>query len=138
MTNGQGEQFSRRNILGMGAAGIAGAATPAFAHAGAGHRGHSQRLLVRGGTVLTMDPSIGDFMEADVLVKNGKIEAVGPGLSAHGAHVIDARGKIVMPGFVDTHRHMWQGLIRNSGPNAQLLDYLNTVLFGFAPVITPD
>jgi 5-methylthioadenosine/S-adenosylhomocysteine deaminase len=138
MTRDQWERLSRRGVLGMGVAGIAGAATPAFARDGAGHRGHSRRLLVRGGTVLSMDPSVGDFMQGDVLVKNGKIEAVGPQLSAPGAYVIDARGKIVMPGFVDTHRHMWQGLIRNSGPNAQLLDYLNTVLFGFAPVITPD
>src|SRR5215475_2657761 len=43
-----------------------------------------------------------------------------------------------MPGFVDTHRHMWQGLLQNIGPDDLLLDYLNKVLFGFAPKLTPD
>src|SRR5690606_18877131 len=133
-----GGRVSRRGMLGLGAAGLAGAATPAFARSGAGHRGRGRRLLIRGGTVLSMDPDVGDFNRADILVKDGKIEAVGPNLHAHGAHVVDASGKIVMPGFVDTHRHMWQGLLRNSGPNDLLLDYLNTILFGFAPVITPD
>src|SRR5690606_13993781 len=131
-------RLSRRGMLGLSAAGVAGAAMPAFARSGAGHRGRSRRLLIKNGTVLSMDPDIGDLHRADVLIKNGKIEAVGPNLSAWGAAVVDARGKIVMPGFVDTHRHMWQGLLRNIGPNDQLLDYLNTILFGFAPVITPD
>jgi len=45
---------------------------------------------------------------------------------------------IVMPGFVDTHRHMWQGLIRNIGPDDLLGDYLQKVLFGFAPRLTPQ
>lgn len=131
-------KVSRRGLLGMGAASIAGAAVPAFAETGAGQRGKRRRLLFKGGTVLTLDPTIGDFAKADVLVEGGKIEAVGPHIHAHGAHVVDARGMIVMPGFVDTHRHMWQGLLRNIGPNDLLLDYLNTILFGFAPVITPD
>lgn len=94
--------------------------------------------MIKNATVLTMDPAIGDLQCADVLIKDGKIEAVGPRLSAWGAAVVDAKGKIVMPGFVDTHRHMWQGLLRNIGPDDQLLDYLNGILFGFAPVITPD
>jgi 5-methylthioadenosine/S-adenosylhomocysteine deaminase len=85
-----------------------------------------------------MDASLGDFANADVLIDEGKIVAVGPRLSAEGAEVVDASGKIVMPGFVDTHRHLWQGLIRNSGSNDILGDYLANVLFGVAPVITPD
>jgi 5-methylthioadenosine/S-adenosylhomocysteine deaminase len=52
--------------------------------------------------------------------------------------VIDASGMIVMPGFVDTHRHMWQGLVRNIGPDDLLLDYLNKILFGVALQMTPD
>src|SRR5688572_20991908 len=91
-------RLSRRGLLGLSAAGVAGAALPAFARTGAGHPGRSRRLLFRNGTVLSMDPNIGDFQRADVLVKDGKIEAVGPNLSAWGAAVVDATGKIIMPG----------------------------------------
>ena len=60
---------------------------------------------------------------ADVLVEKGKIVAVAPQIQAGGAQVQDCAGMIVMPGFVDTHRHMWQGLLRNSGADDLLLDY---------------
>ena len=66
------------------------------------------RLVIRGGTVLTMDEDTGDFEQADVLVENGTITEVSPSIDTD-AKEIEARGHIVMPGFVDTHRHMWQG-----------------------------
>ena len=50
---------------------------------------------------------------ADVHVRDGRIEAVGPNLTAAGAEMIDATDMIVMPGFVDTHYHMWSALGRN-------------------------
>ncbi len=68
-------------------------------------------LLIRGGYVLTMD-SAGDLPEADVHVRDGEIQAIGRDLAAPGAEVIDAAGKIVAPGLVDTHWHMWNTLLR--------------------------
>ena len=50
---------------------------------------------------------------ADILVRDGRIEAVGPDLAAAGAEMIDATDMIVMPGFVDTHYHMWSAVGRN-------------------------
>jgi cytosine/adenosine deaminase-related metal-dependent hydrolase len=88
--------------------------------------------------VLTLDRAIGDSPQADVLLEDGKIKAVAPRIRVRGTEVIDASGKIVMPGFVDTHRHMWQGLLRNIGPDDLLGDYLAKILFGFAPIRTPD
>ena len=69
-------------------------------------------LVIRGGYVMTMDPTLGDLPRADVHVKNGAIVAVGPGLKAGGAEAIDGRDMIVLPGFVDTHWHMWKTLLR--------------------------
>lgn len=69
--------------------------------------------LIRGGYVLSMDPDIGHLDLGDVHVKNGKILAVAPDISAPGAQVIDARAMIVMPGFIDTHWHMWHAIFRN-------------------------
>ena len=49
--------------------------------------------------------AVGDLVRGDVLIEGKRILAIGPSLSAGGAAVIDARGKIVMPGFIDTHHH---------------------------------
>src|SRR5262249_29837855 len=80
---------------------------------------HTNAYLIKNASlVLTMDPSlgqgiVGEMHDADVLIVRDKIQAVGAHLSApHGAEVIDGRGKIVMPGFIDTHDHLWQSLIR--------------------------
>jgi 5-methylthioadenosine/S-adenosylhomocysteine deaminase len=90
------------------------------------------RMLIRGGTVLSMDPAIGNLPRADVLIEDDRIIAVQPDVSAD-AEVIDARGAIVIPGFVDTHRHTWEAAIRNCAPNATLDDYFVEVLDTFAP-----
>jgi 5-methylthioadenosine/S-adenosylhomocysteine deaminase len=73
-------------------------------------RGH---YLIKGGAVVTVDPTLGVLPRGDVHVRDGRIEAVGPNLSAPGAETIDATDMIVMPGFVDTHYHMWSALGRN-------------------------
>ena len=73
-------------------------------------RGHH---LIRGAAVVSMDPEIGTLSRADVRVEDGRIVAVGPGLRAPGAEVIDASSMIVMPGLVDSHFHMWSTVGRN-------------------------
>jgi 5-methylthioadenosine/S-adenosylhomocysteine deaminase len=93
----------------------------------------SNRTLIRGGTVLSMDPEIGDLNTGDVLIEDGRIAAVQPEISAD-ADVIDATGCIVTPGFVDSHRHTWETAIRNCAPNSTLDDYFVGVLDYFAPV----
>lgn len=76
------------------------------------------KLLVRGGTVLSCDRTVGNMADADVLIEDGIIREVGTGLRSRGAEVIDASDTIVMPGFVDAHRHVWQSLARNLGTTA--------------------
>ncbi|WP_285634680.1 amidohydrolase family protein [Actinoallomurus iriomotensis] len=73
------------------------------------------RTLLRGGMVVSMDPAVGDLPEGDVLVEDGRIAAVAAAVDATDAEVVDATGKIVMPGFVDTHRHTWQTAFRGIG-----------------------
>jgi 5-methylthioadenosine/S-adenosylhomocysteine deaminase len=80
-------------------------------------------VLFRGGTVLTMDRA-GVLEGADVLVEGERITAVGRDLVApDGSVVIDASGGIVMPGMVDTHRHMWQTAMRGFGADWTLSQY---------------
>lgn len=160
--NHHSHRLSRRSILG-GGAGLLGFAQSAHAHSSPGkgshqgnsHGGHgpgghapgghgpgtrrcNQALLIKNATLLSMDPAVGDLPSGDMLVRHGVIEAIGTNLHAPGAEKLDAKGKIVTPGFVDTHRHLWQGLLRNSGANESLSDYLGRVLFGLGPLLTPD
>jgi 5-methylthioadenosine/S-adenosylhomocysteine deaminase len=97
------------------------------------------KTVIRGGTVLSMDPSIGTLATGDVLIEDDKITAVEADLGADvDADVIDATGRIVIPGFVDTHRHTWEAAIRGCAPNATLDDYFVEVLDTFAPVYRPE
>jgi 5-methylthioadenosine/S-adenosylhomocysteine deaminase len=94
--------------------------------------------LIKGGCVLSLDRAVGDFEQADVLVRGTKIVEVRPNISAGDAEVIDASKAIVMPGFVDTHRHMWQGILRNIIPDASLQQYFQIVQRTLGPAYTPD
>ena len=69
-------------------------------------------LVIRGATVLTMDPAVPDLTGGDVHVRDGSIVAVGPRIDAPAAQVIDGAGMICIPGFVDTHMHMWTSTFR--------------------------
>ena len=71
------------------------------------------RVLVKGGTVLSLDRGVGNTVGADVLIEDGVISEVGPSLRARNADVVDAADCIVMPGFVDAHRHVWRSITRN-------------------------
>ena len=98
----------------------------------------SKRTLIKGGIVLTQDPKLGELPNADILVEDDRIEAVGPNLDAADAEVIDASGDIVIPGFVDTHRHTWETSIRTSAPDYTLGAYFGAILDKFAPNYRPD
>ena len=108
---------------------------------------HGRRYVIRGGAVMSMDPSVGDFARADVLVEGKKILAVGPNLNVGGAAVVDARGRVVMPGFIDTHHHLFEtalrsyladGLLFNDGQPHGAVNYFGDILGRFAPVYRPQ
>ena len=93
------------------------------------------RTLIRGGTAIDTDPI--SVTAADVLVEDGRIAAVGPDLPEQ-ATTIDATGMLVLPGFVDTHRHTWQAGIRATGADVDFAGYLDLVLGRLAPRYRPD
>src|SRR5690242_13657085 len=83
-----------------------------------------QPILFKDGIVLTMDDRRTVLPRGDVLVVDGKIAEVGVDVEApDGAFVIDASGGIVMPGMIDTHRHMWQTAMRAYGADWTLTQY---------------
>ncbi len=115
---------SRRGFIAAGAGAIAGASLLPAQNADNADiltrlvRSQSdpkRRILLEGGIVMSLDPATGDFEKADVLIEGRKILAVGPNLigSSHGALVVNAAGMIVMPGFVDTHHHQYETVLRS-------------------------
>ena len=93
----------------------------------------SRRVLVHGGFVVSMDDAIGELPRADVLIEDDRIVAVGPGLEATDAERIDATGGIVLPGFVDTHRHTWQTCLRGICADWTLRDYFRGIRQRISP-----
>lgn len=101
----------------------------------------ADKTLLKSGIVLTLDKKVGNFHQADVLIEGTKIAAVGPNLNVEGAEVIDASDMIVMPGFVDTHRHVWEGILRNIATDLPLegeAGYRSAVLNTLAPAYRPE
>ena len=85
---------------------------------------HGRPVIIRDATVVTMDTQHRVLQDSDVLVVDGAIAGVGPGLAApEGALEIDGTRGIVMPGMVDTHRHMWQTAMRGYGADWTLSQY---------------
>ncbi len=103
-------------------------------------RGANGSFVIANGHVVTMDPRVGD-LDADVLVTGGEITEVRPGLAGEvgpDVAVVDARGAIVIPGFVDSHVHAWEGQLRGSDPGADFADYMSITHGGVAAHMTPE
>ena len=97
-----------------------------------------KRVVLRGGHVLSMDPEIGDVFGGDVLLEDDRIVAVGSSLEVGDAEVVDATNCVVMPGFIDSHRHTWETVIRGIAPDVSLAGYFDVVLDQLAPAYRPE
>jgi cytosine/adenosine deaminase-related metal-dependent hydrolase len=143
---------SRRNLLKSGAALVAGvggttllprgasAQTAGASDAELARVQGARRTLLKGAVVLTLDRQAGDFAQADLLIEDGKIREVRPNiaLSDDAAAVIDCTNRILIPGFVDTHSHSYQGLLRNILVNGLLNpDYNRDVQNLLTPAYQP-
>jgi len=131
---------SRRNFLkGTAATGLAAGAMTLLGPS-AEAQGHNvnppphtgepgRQYVIRNGYVMTMEPgtpgansSFGEFIEGDVFVEGKTIKAIGRNLQGRNATAIDARGKVVMPGFIDTHHHQAWTAIRSAVPDSILIN----------------
>jgi cytosine/adenosine deaminase-related metal-dependent hydrolase len=86
----------------------------------------SESLLIQGAKVITLD-SENSVFDGDVFVEDGRISALGPSLIGRGyedAEVIDGHGRLLLPGFVQTHVHLCQTLFRGAADDHSLIDWL--------------
>ncbi|NKB47826.1 MAG: amidohydrolase family protein [Alphaproteobacteria bacterium] len=96
-------------------------------------------VLLKGGSVVTMDPAIPNMPRGDILIEDDKIAAVGADINANDeTQVIDASGMIVMPGLVNAHMHTWQTGLRGLAGNWTVLNYLRAMHAGLATFFRPD
>lgn len=79
--------------------------------------------IIKNACILSMDPSIGELKNGDILVENDKIVAVRENITDHKATVIDGSGMIALPGFIETHWHIWTSLMRAMPVTAPDVDY---------------
>ena len=88
---------------------------------------------------MSLDPDVGEFDEADVLVEDGEIVEVGRGLSTENAAVIDASDHIVLPGFVDSHIHLAQTQVRGIAGDWSLMgEYFEHMLGNITGLYQPE
>jgi 5-methylthioadenosine/S-adenosylhomocysteine deaminase len=95
------------------------------------------KTLVKGVRVISVDESVGDFESADILIQDDRIEAIAPDLGSVDAEVIDGRGRVALPGFIDTHRHTWQAPVRGLAADWTLGQYMTGLHLGLSGLFTP-
>jgi cytosine/adenosine deaminase-related metal-dependent hydrolase len=95
------------------------------------------RILIRNATVITMDDAIGDLSGSDLLVEDGRIAAVRPGIEAGDAEIVDGQDRIVIPGLINAHMHTWQTALRGYAANWTLPEYFGKMHAGLATVFRP-
>jgi 5-methylthioadenosine/S-adenosylhomocysteine deaminase len=93
----------------------------------------TDKILLKGGTVISVDPTLGDFATGDVLIEGDRIAAVAASIDVSDAEVKDMTGKVVLPGFVDTHRHGWQGVTPQIGADYLLPEYFQVAMGMLGP-----
>ena len=122
-------------------------AMPAARSVPAGVGAPGRRTLIRGGSVLSVDPDVGDFAQGDVLIEGSRILQIAARIDAPDAIEIDATGHIVMPGFIDTHHHQFETALRslladailvNDGRPESAANYYEWILQKFALLYRPS
>ncbi|REE73527.1 cytosine/adenosine deaminase-related metal-dependent hydrolase [Rhodococcus wratislaviensis] len=98
-----------------------------------------RRTLLRGATVVSVDPAIGNFDRADILISDDLIAEIDSRIDVGSdVEVVDVDGMIALPGFVDTHRHTWQSVMRHGYAELDPLQYFDDMLRGIGAAYEPE
>jgi 5-methylthioadenosine/S-adenosylhomocysteine deaminase len=96
-------------------------------------------MLIKNAHIVSMDDQIGDLSSGDVLIDGDIIAAVGIDLECpEGTEIIDATGKILIPGLVNAHLHTWQTVLRGIAVDWTMTDYMKGIHAGLATIFQPD
>jgi cytosine/adenosine deaminase-related metal-dependent hydrolase len=95
-------------------------------------------MLIKGGSIVTMDAAIKDLPRGDLLIENGRIAAIAPHLVSGDAEIVDAADMIVLPGLVNAHVHTWQSGLRGIAGDWTVGKYMQAMHGGLAGHFEPD
>lgn len=100
-------------------------------------------ILVTGGTIVTMNGTNDIFPSGWLAIKDGKIAALGYGspdqdTAGEASRIIDAQGRLVLPGFINTHTHLFQVLLKGLGQDKSLVDWLDCSVRRALPYIDTE
>jgi cytosine/adenosine deaminase-related metal-dependent hydrolase len=99
----------------------------------------ARRTLIRGGYILSMDPTVGDLETGDILIEGAVISEIGPSLDSPADEVVDATGMIVMPGLIDSHTHLWHSSLRGAMAGFWgMREYFDTFVLPIRPLGRPQ
>jgi 5-methylthioadenosine/S-adenosylhomocysteine deaminase len=96
------------------------------------------RILIKDGSIVSMDPSIGNLAKGDVLIERDRIVAVAPNIAADRAEVIDASRMVVLPGLINGHLHTWQTALRGLAADWSVAEYMQAMHRGLAGLFRPE
>ncbi len=130
-----GMTIDRRSVLAGAALPLLSTQLPAQAQVAAAA---GRPILIRGATVLTLDDGLGTLPRGDVLVRDGRIAEIKLGIEAADAQVIDGTGCIALPGFVNSHIHLAQAILRGLAGDATLDQYFKQIVFKYTRHIRPE
>ncbi|TSJ34885.1 amidohydrolase family protein, partial [Mucilaginibacter corticis] len=99
---------------------------------------NNKKILIKGGTIITQDEKQQIFQQTDLLITGDKITAIGKNMDVDDAETIDASKMIVMPGLIDTHRHVWESILRGTAVDYSLMEYLQHILGTLAPAFRAE
>ena len=122
-------EVSRRGLLNTAAVAAAGLSLPIASCAGQANSPPelarlqgTRRILLKNAVILTLDPAAGDLAQGDLLIDSGKIAQIAPRIDAspESTAIFDVTNRIIIPGFIDTHVHSYQGLLRSLLPSGRV------------------
>ena len=95
-------------------------------------------FVYRNAHLLTQDPVLGE-LTGDLLIVDGRIADIGLGIEVpENAESVDATGLVIVPGFVDTHRHMWETMLRGAAAWEDWIGYARIIRSEFGGLVTPE
>lgn len=137
MHSNNGSAISRRHLLGAGAVAMAGSVINTGSTAAQSESAASPAMpsefVIKGGYVISVDPDLGDLAVGDVHVRDGLIVDVAEGMDIAGVETLDATNCIVMPGFIETHWHMWNSIWRGMADDATAYFALGSLSSSYTP-----
>lgn len=97
-----------------------------------------RKTLIRNASIVSIDPAIGNLPKGDILIVDDRIAEVAPSIAVDDAEIADATGMIASPGFIDTHRHVWQTQLKGVAIDWSLFDYSCLMRSMYSVCYEPD